>query len=717
MIRQYELVERVKSYEPAADEALLNRAYVYSMKAHGAQTRASGDPYFAHPIEVAGILTELKLDSTSIATALLHDTVEDTGATVEEIGSLFGEETARLVDGVTKLGRLELQSDQARQAENLRKFLLALSEDIRVLLVKLADRLHNMRTLHHVPDEKKRQRIAVETMEIYAPLAERIGLQAFRAELQDLAFKELNPDGFQTMETRLKALRDQAGGMVERVTESLTATLRKERLRATVAGREKRPYSIWEKMQRKKLAFEQLTDIVGFRVVTDSEEDCYRALGIVHRNYPMVPGRFKDYISTPKPNGYRSLHTSVIGPEQRRIEIQIRTRDMHEEAEYGVAAHWLFKQAGDTSATTGSSAGCARCSKSSTRPRGRRNLLEHAKLEMFQDEVFCFSPRGALISLPRGATPVDFAYAVHTDVGDTTVGAKVNGSMVPLWTRLENGDQVEILRSRVPQPQPAWERFVVTGKARTCIRRFTRLKEREQFIALGRAVAEKLCREAGADYSEALVEGALSRLKQRSVGDLLAALGRGDITSGEVAGALFPARSLQGIARRALSVARGRRGTKAGDSGIPVRGLIPGMAVHLAECCNPLPGERIVGIVTTGKGVTIHTIDCDTLESFGDTPERWLDLSWEADAEEKGVHVGRLNLVVANETGSLSKLTTAIAKNNGNISNLKITNRSLDFFEMLVDVEVKDARHLGNIMAALRAVTTVSSVERDRARH
>ena len=713
MIRQYELVERVKSYEPAADAALLNRAYAFSMQAHGAQTRASGDPFFTHPIEVAGILAELKLDSTSIATALLHDTVEDTVATIEEIGELFGEETQRLVDGVTKLSRLELQSDQAHQAENLRKFLLAMSEDIRVLLVKLADRLHNMRTLRHVPDVRKRHRIAKETMEIYAPLAERIGLQAFKAELEDLAFAELNPDGFRSMEARLDSLRDQAGDMVERVTESLTATLRKRRLRASVAGREKRPYSIWQKMQRKKLAFEQLTDIVGFRVVTESEEDCYRALGIVHRAYPMVPGRFKDYISTPKPNGYRSLHTAVIGPEQRRIEIQIRTRDMHEEAEYGVAAHWLFKQGGDVRQQRWLRPLLEILDKAS----GPEELLEHAKLEMYQDEVFCFSPRGALITLPRGATPVDFAYAVHTDVGDSTVGAKVNGRMVPLWTQLENGDQVEILRSRVPQPQPGWGSFVVTGKARASIRRFTRLKEREQFVALGRAVAEKLFREAGADYSETLLESALQRLRQRSVSDLLAALGRGDLTGGEVADTLFPARRLQGIARRALSVARGRRGAKAGDASIPVRGLIPGMAVHLAECCNPLPGERIVGIVTTGKGVTIHTIDCDALESFGDTPERWLDLAWEADAEEKGVHVGRLTLVVVNETGSLGKLTTAIARNKGNISNLKITNRSLDFFEMLIDVEVKDVRHLGNIVAALRALTSVSSVERERVRH
>ena len=715
MIRQYELVERVKSYEPSADEALLNRAYVFSMKAHGAQTRASGDPYFAHPIEVAGILAGLKLDSLSIVTALLHDTVEDTVATIEEIDDLFGGETARLVDGVTKLSRLDLQSDKAHQAENLRKFLLAMSEDIRVLLVKLADRLHNMRTLHYVPDERKRRRIAMETMEIYAPLAERIGLQTFKVELEDLAFAELNADGFRSLTARLDFLREQADGTVDRVADSLMATLREQRLRASVSGREKRPYSIWRKMQRKNLAFEQLTDIVGFRVITDSEEDCYRALGIVHRAHPMVPERFKDYISTPRPNGYRSLHTTVIGPEQRRIEIQIRTRDMHEEAEYGVAAHWLFKQSRDV--RDGRQYRWLReLLEILDNAAGPEEFLEHTKLEMFQDEVFCFSPRGDLINLPRGATPVDFAYAVHTDVGDTTVGAKINGRMVPLRTRLENGDQVEILRSSVPRPSPSWESFVVTGKARTCIRRFTRLKEREEFMALGRAVAEKLFRKAESDYSEDLLETALPRLKQRTVSDLLTALGRGDLTSSEVADALFPTRRLEGIARRALSVARGRRGTKAGDSGIPVRGLILGMAVHLAECCNPLPGERIVGIVTTGKGATIHTIDCDTLESFSDTPERWLDLSWDADAEEQGVHVGRLSMAVANETGSLSALTTAIAKSKGNISNLKITSRSLDFFEMLVDVEVKDAKHLGNIVAALRAVPSVSNVERERAR-
>ncbi len=714
MIRQYELVERVKNYEPSADEDLLNRAYVFSMKAHGMQKRASGDPYFSHPIEVAGILTDLKLDSRSIVTALLHDTVEDTLATLDEIERIFGDEVARLVDGVTKLSRLELQSDQTRQAENFRKFLLAMSEDIRVLLVKLADRLHNMRTLGHIEAADKRRRIAMETMDIYAPLAERIGLQTFKAELEDLAFAELNPDAHHSMVARLDYLKREGGELVPRIIEALEATLRSARLRARVSGREKRPYSIWRKMQRKHIAFEQLSDIIAFRVVVDAEEDCYRALGIVHRAYPVVPGRFKDYISTPKPNGYRSIHTTVIGPEQQRVEIQVRTRDMHEEAEYGVAAHWLFKQGGE-------------------RPDGRRQyrwmrellailetaagpeeFLEHTKLEMFQDQVFCFTPKGDLITLPRGATPVDFAYAIHSDIGDTTVGAKVNGRVVPLQTALRNGDQVEVLRSKAPAPSPTWASFVVTGKARACIRRFTRLKEREQFVALGRAIAEKVFRAENETFSERLIEGVLPRFREATVADLYHALGRGETTSAELADALFPTRSLEGVAPRARSIAQAHARAKSGDAGIPVRGLIPGMAVHMAECCNPLPGDRIVGIVTTGKGATIHTIDCDTLESFGDTPERWLDLAWDADLGANGVHVGRLNLVVTNETGSLSQLTTAIAKNKGNISNLKFTRRSMDFFEMVIDVEVKDAKHLGNIIAALRAVPSVSAVDRAR---
>ena len=684
------------------------------MRAHGTQVRANGDPYFSHPLEVAGILTELKLDSASIVTALLHDTVEDTIATLDEIETHFGAQIARLVDGVTKLSRLELQSDKTKQAENFRKFLLAMSADIRVLLIKLADRLHNMRTLGYFDEADKRRRIALETMDIYAPLAERIGLQTIKDELEDLAFAELNPDARNSVLARLNFLKEQGGDRAARILDALKQTFAEARIRASVAGREKKPYSVWRKMEQKNVAFEQLSDIMAFRIVVDEIEDCYRALGVVHRAYPMVPERFKDLISTPKPNGYRSLHTTVIGPERQRIEIQIRTREMHEEAEYGVAAHWAFKQA--TEPREGRQYRWLReLLEILDKAAGPEEFLEHTKLEMFRDQVFCFSPKGDLINLPRGATPVDFAYAVHSGVGDTCVGAKINGRMVPLRTKLSNGDEVEIVRSKVPAPSPTWEGFVVTGKARASIRRFIRTKERQEYMALGRAIAEKVFRTEGQEFSEAPLEAALPRLKQKSIDDLFVALGQGLLTGKDLEGGLFAGRRIEGVATRALSFMRRRAGpVKAGDTAIPIRGLIPGMAVHFAGCCHALPGDRIVGILTTGKGVTIHTIDCDTLESFGDTPERWLDLSWDTDGGDNGIHIGRLMLVITNETGSLGDLTTAIAKNKGNISNLKITDRSPDFFEFQIDVEVQDLRHLTSIMAALRTLPSVSSVERAR---
>ena len=714
MIRQYELVERVKAYEPAADEALLNRAYVFSMKAHGSQTRASGDPYFSHPLEVAGILTGLKLDSASIITGLLHDTVEDTLATLEEIEQLFGPDIARLVDGVTKLSQIELQSDQARQAENFRKFLLAMSEDIRVLLVKLADRLHNMRTLSFISKEEKRRRIASETMDIYAPLAERIGLHGVKDELEDLAFAQLNPDARASVLKRLEYLREKGGDLVPLVIEALRNTMTQGRLRADISGREKRLYSIWRKMQRKNIAFEQLSDIVAFRIVVDTVDDCYRALGIVHAAHSMVPGRFKDYISTPKPNGYRSLHTAVIGPERQRIEIQIRTREMHEEAEYGVAAHWAFKQAAGASDVP-QYRWMRELLDILDKASGPEEFLEHTKLEMFRDQVFCFSPKGDLINLPGGATPVDFAYAVHSEVGDSCVGAKINGRMVPLRTQLQNGDQVEIIRSRVPAPSPTWEGFVATGKARASIRRFIRLKERDEFISLGRAIAEKTFRENNEEFSEALIESALPKLKENAVDDVYANLGKGEMTGHHLGQVLFPARRLESMATRALSLVRKRSGeVRAGDQGVPIRGLTPGLALHMADCCSPLPGDRIVGIVTTGKGITVHTIDCEALADFGDTPERWLDLSWDTAGGNGQAHVGRIEMVVVNETGSLSDVTAAIARNQGNISNLKIATREADFFELLVDVEVQDVRHLTDIIGALRAVNCVSEVRRGR---
>ncbi|HWK48125.1 MAG TPA: bifunctional (p)ppGpp synthetase/guanosine-3',5'-bis(diphosphate) 3'-pyrophosphohydrolase [Stellaceae bacterium] len=714
MIRQFELVERVKSYDPNADEEALDRAYVFSMQAHGSQKRASGDPYFSHPVEVAGILSQMKLDSASIVTGLLHDTVEDTVATLGDIERLFGRDIARLVDGVTKLSRIELQSDQTKQAENFRKLVLAMSEDIRVLLVKLADRLHNMQTLHYIKDPEKRRRIARETMEIYAPLAERIGIHRMKDELEDLAFAELHADARDGIKARLTYLREQGGDIVPRILSELDQTLRAGGVDASVSGREKTPYSIWRKMQRKDVGFEQLSDIMAFRVVVSSVEQCYQALGIIHSHYPVVPGRFKDYISTPKPNKYQSLHTGIIGPERQRIEAQIRTREMHEVAELGVAAHWSYKQ-GEAKTEGTQYRWLRELLDILEHAAGPEEFLENTKLEMFQDQVFCFTPKGDLIALPRGATPVDFAYAVHSQVGDTCVGAKINGRIVPLRSQLSNGDQVEIVVSKAQTPSPTWERFVVTGKARARIRRFVRTQQRAQYLDLGKAILTKAFRHDAVELNDKQLETVLKQFNCQSAEDLYAAVGEGLATGREVLNALYPNR-VEGKAStpKVVPLARARAKAKGADYAVPIRGLIPGMALHYAGCCHPLPGDRIVGIVTTGKGVTIHTIDCDTLESFAETPERWLDVSWDTVTDEPPSHVGRINVMIGNEPGSLGSLTTVIGKNAGNITNLKITNRSTDFFEILVDIEVRDVKHLTNVIAALRATPIINSVERAR---
>jgi guanosine-3',5'-bis(diphosphate) 3'-pyrophosphohydrolase len=712
MMRQFELVERVKAYDPLADEDAINRAYVFSMKAHGSQKRASGDPYFSHTVEVAGILAKMKLDAASIITGLLHDTVEDTLATTEDIEKLFGSDIGRLVDGVTKLSRLELQSDQTKQAENFRKLVLAMSEDIRVLLVKLADRLHNMRTLHFITDGDKRRRIARETMEIYAPLAERIGMNEMKDELEDLAFAELYPEARESLKTRLNFLREKGGDVVSRIIDELKSTLKKTGIDAEVSGREKTTYSVWRKMQKKNVGFEQLSDVMAFRVVVPDVEQCYHALGVIHSRYHVVPGRFKDYISTPKPNNYRALHTGVIGPERQRIEIQIRTPEMHEVAELGVAAHWVYKEGAPN--TEGRQYRWLRelldILEHASDPQ---EFLEHTKLEMYQDQVFCFTPKGDLIELPRGSTAVDFAYAVHSEIGDTCVGAKINGRLVPLRTELANGDQVEVVTSKAQTPSPTWERFVVSGKAKARIRRYVRTQQRQQYLDLGKAILQKAFRQEGHDFAEKALDVALKQFKCAATEDLYVAVGEGLHTGREVVHAIFPPKP---DARSSKVVALTPRGKtkKPSENAVPIRGLIPGMAVHFAGCCHPLPGDRIVGIVMTGKGVTIHTIDCDTLDTYAETPDRWLDVSWSEEDETDHVHVGRISVTLGNEPGSLGSLTTVIGKSGGNITNLKITNRSVDFFELLVDIEVQNLRHLTNIIAALRATPVINSVERAR---
>ncbi|MBV8939067.1 MAG: bifunctional (p)ppGpp synthetase/guanosine-3',5'-bis(diphosphate) 3'-pyrophosphohydrolase [Alphaproteobacteria bacterium] len=713
------LIEQIKAYDPGVDGELIRRAYAFAAKAHGAQKRASGEPYITHPLEVAGLLTEYRLDSASIITALLHDTVEDTGVTLEQVEKEFGQEIRVLVDGVTKLSRLEGKSEDLRQAENFRKLLLAMSEDLRVLLVKLCDRLHNMQTLKYIKSPEKRARIARETAEIYAALAERIGMRNLKEELQDLAFAELYSEARDSIVKRLEFLREQGQNEVNHTIATIREKLNEAGLpNAIIYGREKKPFSIWKKMERKNISFEQLSDIIAFRIIVDTVAECYQALGAVHANWHTVPGQFKDYISTPKSNGYQSLHTAVIGPGQQRVEMQIRTHEMHKVAEYGVAAHWTYKQ-GATKAQAlkdGKQLKWVRelleILEQSENPE---EFLENTKLEMYHDQVFCFTPKGDIIALPRGATPVDFAYAIHSAIGDTCVGAKINGRIVPLKAQLKNGDQVEIITSKTQTPSPSWERFVVTGKARSEIRKFVRTQQKSEYVNLGKAILAKTLKAEGLELSDKLIEPLLPKLNKKLVEDVYAEVGEGLITRQAVLDAALESRKaastgMGGMLSNLTKPLR-RKAKSDGAAPMPIKGLIPGMAIHFAKCCHPIPGDRIVGIVTTGKGITIHVMDCETLENYADSPERWISVAWDTGKEEFP-HISRIRAHISHEPAALATVTQVIAKELGNISNLKITHRSTDFFEILLDIEVRDTKHLNNIIANLRSREVVQSVER-----
>jgi GTP pyrophosphokinase len=729
MMRHYELVERVRRYNPNTDENLLNRAYVYAMQAHGVQKRASGDPYFAHPLAVAAILTDLKLDDATIAAAVLHDTIEDTEATLEEITRSFGPQIGALVDGLTKIARLDLVSKRAAQGENFRKLLLAIAADVRVLLVKLADRLHNMRTLDFMPADK-RKRIAEETLEIYAPLAGRMGIQEMRDELEDLAFRHLNPEAYGTISRRLRDSTAKSERAVEKIERELTVKLASKGIHAKVKGREKRPYSVWRKMERKSVAFEQLSDIVGFRIVVDTVDEVYQTLGVVHTTWPMVPGRYKDYISTPKQNDYRSIHTTVIGPGSQRVELQIRTAAMDEVAEYGIAAHALYKDGGtDTSRLASESRAyqwLRRTVDLLAEGDNPEEFLEHTKLELFHDQVFCFTPKGRLIALPRGATPIDFAYAVHTDVGNTAVGCKINGRMAPLLTELQNGDEVEIVRADGQTPPAAWESLVVTGKARAAIRRATRAAVRRQYAGLGRQILGRAFERAGKTLSDDKLKVALPRLARTSIEDVLAAVGRGEMFSGDVVKAVYP--DFKDDRRAAgpepngadwVSLAKDphvkvKLPKKADGAGtaIPIRGLDADLPVRFAPNGGAVPGDRIVGILTPGEGVTIYPIQSPALAAFDNEPERWLDVRWEIDAEAPQRFPARLELQSINEPGTLAQIAQVIADHDGNIDNVSMKRRTQDFTNMVLDLSVWDLKHLNAIVAELRAKRVISRVER-----
>ena len=712
LMRQTELVDRVKAYDPHANEALLNKAYVYAMHAHGKQFRASGDPYFAHPLEVAAILTELKLDVPTIATALLHDTIEDTQVTYEDIKKDFGDEIANLVDGVTKLSQLELFSERTKQAENFRKLMLAMSNDLRVLLVKLADRLHNMRTLNYIKDPEKRRRIAQETVDIYAPLAGRIGMQNMREELEDLAFAELNPEARHSIVTRLARLQDTRDDRIGRIADQIKRRLAEKGIDAWVDGRAKRPWSIWRKLREKQLNFEQLSDILGFRVIVGSTEDCYRALGVLHQTWRMVPDRFKDFISNPKTNGYRSIHTTVMGPENQRVEVQIRTRDMHDVAERGVAAHWRYREhvAAEQAGSDSALEWLRDMVDLLERGDSAEEFLDHSKLNLYQDQVFCFTPKGDLISLPRGATPIDFAYAVHTDLGNTTVGVKVNGVHVPLHTPLRNGDQVEIIRTKKQTPSPLWEQFVVTGRARAEIRRFLRHALRDEHVSFGHKILEKAFADLSCEFTEKAIEEVAKKLRLAKAEDVYAEIGRGALRAQEVVAAVFPEIS-RDPERQKLA---GYSPLPGEHKAISIRGLTEGISYKLGQCCHPLPGDRIVGIMVPGQGAVIHTIDCGELEKAQAEIVDWLDVTWGKDAAELGTSIARVLVRVKNAPGSLGAVMTVIGNNGGNIFNMKVTNRNPLYFEFTVDIEVRDVAHLQNILGALRVNAAVESVDRVR---
>jgi GTP pyrophosphokinase/guanosine-3',5'-bis(diphosphate) 3'-pyrophosphohydrolase len=688
------------------------------MRMHGSQKRASGDPYFAHPIEVAGILTEYRLDTATIVTALLHDVIEDTEASFEEVSALFGEEIAELVEGVTKLSKLELTSEHTKQAENLRKFILAISKDVRVLMVKLADRLHNMRTLGFIQKPAKRERIARETLDIYAPLARSIGCHRICAELEELAFEHLTPVARNAIIRRLEALRASQGSAVAVVSGEISAKLESSGVPARVVGREKNAYSIWRKLQRKSIGFSQLSDIYAFRVIVDSEGDCYRALGVVHRAWPMVPERFKDYISTPKRNNYRSLHTTVVGPKGMRIEMQIRTEAMDRIAEDGVAAHWRYKndsygfdaEAAEEAGGRDPLINLRHLVQLAEHGGDVAELVEHARLEMFLDQVFVFTPKGQLITLPSGAMPLDFAYAVHSNVGETTVGAKINGELRPLRTPLQNGDVVEIIRGPKPAIPPDWNALAITGRARSAIRRHVRHSERDEFIKLGRVAVEQTFARANRALAEVSLRPALDRIAAASEDDLYEAVGRGRFTPTDVLVAVFPGLK---ESERAAATAR-RKITDGKEARLYVRGggLTPGVTLHFAECCSPVPGDRIVGILTPGEGLTVHTIDCPRLAEFEGHDDVWRDLQWTPQAEQNTMAHARLRATVRDAPGVLGQACTIIGEAGGNIRNLRMHHRQADFFDVDFDLDVMDAKHLTHIAAALRACPPIETVDR-----
>lgn len=695
-----DLIALVRAYNPRLNEPLLRDAFSYGQDMHEGQFRHSGEPYYTHPVAVTTILAEQQMDDATLVTALLHDTIEDTKATYAEVSERFGNEIAELVDGVTKLTNLQLTSTQTKQAENFRKLFMATSRDLRVTLVKLADRLHNMRTIKSMRPDKQVQK-ARETMDIYAPLAGRMGMQWMREELEDLAFRVLNPEGRNSIIRRFITLQRETGDVVERITADMRVELEKADITATVMGRAKKPFSIWRKMEEKEQGFSRLSDIYGFRVVTATEADCYRALGAIHQRWKSVPGRFKDYISQPKSNGYRSIHTTVSGRDGKRVEVQIRTREMHEVAETGVAAHWSYRNGErvENRFAVDPVAWISGITERLDDSHGHDEFLEAVKLEMYQDQVFCFTPKGDVIKLPRGATPIDFAYAIHTRIGSACVGAKVDGLRVPLWTRLKNGQSVEVVTAEGQKPQATWIDIAVTGRAKTAIRRFLREQDRGRFVRLGRELARVAFEQIGKKATDKALATAAKEMALEDTEEMLARLGSAEITAHEIVRRIYPK-----LAEKQGNEIEAKRA---------VIGLEADQQHKRARCCQPVPGERIIGITYRGQGAVVHAIDCDALADFEDQPDRWVDLHWQ-EGTHRSANTVTFDVTITNDAGVLGRICSLIGEQNANISDLRFIDRKPDYFRLLLDVDLSDHEHLHRVTTALSADSNVSSLARHR---
>lgn len=711
-----QLLDRVKSYHADADLGVVRKAYEFSAKAHKGQVRRSGEPYLQHPIAVAGVLTSLKTDVTAIVAGLLHDTLEDTVATPEELEKEFGKDVVHLVDGVTKIGKITFKSYEEKQAENFRKMVLSMADDIRVVLIKLADRLHNMRTLEHL-SQAKRQAIAQETLEIYAPLANRLGIGWIKNELEDLCLKHLKPDVYELLRVRVAKRDEDRQQYIREVIQLVNQAMRENGLFGQVYGRPKHLYGIYQKMNKQSISFEEVYDLTALRIVTDTKMSCYALVGVIHSLWRPVPGRFKDYIAIPKSNLYQSLHTTVVGPKGEHVEFQIRTEDMHRVAEYGIAAHWKYKEQGRVTDRDSKAFGWlhqfVEWQKDLT---DNRQFMDSVRLDLFHDVVYVFTPKGIVKELPKGSTPVDFAFAIHTEVGDHCVGAKVNGKIVPLKHQLESGDTVEILTSPTQTPHKDWLKFVRTSRAKTKIKHWIKVEEQKRSIEIGRRLLESEFRRHGMAPAQMLKSSDLLDVAQQAgfdtTDDLAAAVGFGHVPTSQVVGKLTALQTGAETAVQEKPAAHKPLTGRADDKGVKVKGARD-LLMQLSRCCNPVPGDRILGYITRGRGLTIHAIDCPNLEALDYDRERLVEVEW--DSATPGTHAVKVSVMAVDKTGVLANVSSAIAECHANISRAEIATREdrkavLDFI-----VEVSGTQHLDQVLKAIERVDGVITARRVRA--